>query len=149
MKETKNFFSNNNRLNKGYTKVNNLKESDRSFYRKQFEHVLPPIDVMAEYENIYPGALAKLIDMAEKEQLHRHQLELKNIEAYKSLTQKGRISAVIFVLIVCITTIILAMVGDLMLASIFAVSAFLIIGIGTFWTPMRFSKKNYNKKTDH
>lgn len=149
MKETKNFFANNNRLNKGYTKVSNLKEPDRGFYRKQFEHVLPPIDIMAEYENLYPGTLAKLIDMAEKEQLHRHQVEFKNLEAYKSLTQKGKISAVIFVFIVCITTIILAMVGDLRLAGIFAVSAFLIIGIGIFWAPMRFAKKNYNKKIDH
>lgn len=149
MKETKNFFSSNNRLNKGYTKVSNFKESDRSFYRKQYEHVLPPIDVMEEYENLHPGTLAKLINMAEKEQLHRHQVELKNLEVYKNLTQKGRISAVIFVFIVCVTTIILAMVGNLMLAGIFAVTAFLIIGIGTFLSPMRFSKKNHYKKIDH
>lgn len=149
MKETKDFFANNNRLNKGYSKVRNLKESDQSFYRKQFEHVLPPLDIMEEYESTYPGTLAKLISMAEKEQSHRHQMELKSLETYKNMTQKGRISAIIFAIIVCITTVVLAVLGYLMLAGIFAVTVFSVIGIGTFLSSTRFSKKPYNKKIDN
>ena len=64
MKETKSFFNKNIRLNKGYAKGFNNNEIDKNFYRKKFEHILPPIDTVTEYENIYPGTLEKLVNMA-------------------------------------------------------------------------------------
>ncbi len=148
MKESKSFFANNNRLNKGYSKVNNNpRETDNSFYRKKLEHVLPPIDLMEEYENLYPGTLAKLMAMAEKEQTHRHQMDIKSIEVYESITKKGRISAVIFMIMVCITTLVLSVLGHFMIASIFPVSVFLVIGTGFFLSSTKFTRqKDYNRR---
>ncbi len=147
MKESKSFFANNNRLNKGYLKVSNPKEVDNNFYRKKFEHVLPPIDLLEEYENIHPGTLAKLIVMAEKEQIHRHQRDIKSIEVYESITKKGRLSAVIFMIMVCITTLALAVLGHFMIASIFIVSVFLLIGSVFLLSSIKFTRqKDYNRR---
>jgi uncharacterized membrane protein len=148
MKESKSFFASNNRLNKGYLKVsNNPREKDNSFYRKKFEHVMPPIDLMEEYENLHPGTLAKLMVMAEKEQTHRHQMDIKSIEVYESITKKGRISAVIFMMMVCITTLVLAVLGHFMIASIFTASVFLLIGTGLFLSSTKFTRqKDYNRR---
>ncbi|WP_410520934.1 DUF2335 domain-containing protein [Candidatus Tisiphia endosymbiont of Dioctria rufipes] len=148
MKESKSFFASNNRLNKGYSKINNNpREKDNSFYRKKFEHVMPPIDLMEEYENLHPGTLAKLIAMAEKEQTHRQQMDIKSIEVYENITKKGRVSAVIFMIMVCITTLILAMFGHFMIASIFTVSVFLVIGAGLFLSSTKFTRqKDYHRR---
>ncbi len=148
MKESKSFFASNNRLNKGYLKVsNNPRDKDNSFYRKKFEHVMPPIDLMEEYENIYPGTLAKLIVMAEKEQIHRHQRDIKSIEVYESITKKGKLSAIIFMIMVCITTVVLAMLGHFMITSIFIVSVFLVMGTGLFLSSTKFTRqKDYNRR---
>jgi uncharacterized membrane protein len=96
MKESKNFFTNNNRLNKGYSKVSSIRESDGSFYRKKFEHVLPPVELMAEYENIYPGTLERIMNMAQKEQAHRHEIDLRNLKAHENTAKVSKICALIF-----------------------------------------------------
>lgn len=96
MKETKSFFTNNNRLNKGYAKTFSVHESDSSFYRKKFEHILPPIDLITEYENIYPGILEKLVSMAQKEQMHKHDLELKNLKMQERIDKLTRICLLVF-----------------------------------------------------
>jgi len=80
MKETKKFFDANG-LNKGYSKAlfsktSNLAVSSSS----QYKHIMPPLDVMAAYEEISPGTIKKIIEMAQKEQNYRHSIELLNVE---------------------------------------------------------------------
>lgn len=96
MKETKRFFNKNNRLNKGYAKTFSVNESDNNFYRKKFEHILPPIDLINEYENIYPGTLQELMDMAQKEQAHKHAIDLKNLKTQERIAKLTRICLLIF-----------------------------------------------------
>ncbi len=141
MKDSKSFFTNNNKLNKGYLKISNPKEHDNTFYYKKFVHILPPIDLIEEYENIYPGTLTKLITMVEKEQIHRHQMDIKSVESYESFIKKGRISSIIFMIIVCITTIVLAVLEHFMIASIFIISVFLGIGIALFLSSIKLVKR--------
>jgi uncharacterized membrane protein len=129
MKEIKTFFTKDNRLNKGYSKISNIRELDSSFYRKKFEHILPPIDLISEYENINPGTLAKLIDMAEQEQHHKHAIDLVNLENYNRAQKMGRIFALIFIGLICLTTICLTIFGKILIALVFSCSAFLAIGI--------------------
>ena len=73
MKERKKFFDN-NRLNKGHKKLSNSSQSDANVVRKKYQHVLPPIDMLEHYEELNPGTLDKLLDMAEREQNHRHSI---------------------------------------------------------------------------
>ncbi|MFT6220525.1 MAG: putative membrane protein [Rickettsiales bacterium] len=35
-------------------------------------NILPPVTVLEDYEDVAPGSVNKLLDMAEKEQTHRH-----------------------------------------------------------------------------
>jgi uncharacterized membrane protein len=132
MKEIKNFFGNDNKLNKGYTKLQNNSENDSSFYQKKFSHILPPIDLISEFENIHPGTLARLIDMAEKEQNHRHALELVGLDSQSRAMKMGRICALIFVGIICVATITLAILSYLIGALIFAGIAFASIALVSY-----------------
>jgi uncharacterized membrane protein len=140
MKESKHFFAKNNRLNKGYFRAGH-RESDNNFQRKKFDHVLPPVDLIEQYEDIHPGTLAKLMIMAEKEQRHRHQLDIKNIKIYENATKKGRLTAIIFMFIMSITVLILTILGHFMASVIFTISVFLIIGIGLVCSSSKFVRK--------
>lgn len=130
MKEIKTFFNSDHRLNKGYAmKENAIRQPDNNFYRKKFEHILPPIDIIKEYEEIYPGVLEQLLDMAKKEQNHRHSLDLVNIESANRAVKFGRISALIAVILICITTIVLTSSNHTTIALLFSTCAFISIGL--------------------
>lgn len=126
MKESKKYFEN-NRLNKGYSKISNYKQNDLNQIRHQFKHVLPPVDIMEEYEEMCPGTFAKLLDMAECEQNHRHSVELVIQEKYNRATTLGRYFSLILVSVISLSTLILALFGEQIVASIFASSAFACI----------------------
>lgn len=144
MKEIKTFFTKDNRLNKGYPKTPNIREQDSSYYRKKFEHILPPIDLISQYEDINPGTLARLIDMAEREQHHKHAIDLVNLENFNRAQKMGRICALIFVSLICLTTIFLAISGKILIALIFSSSAFLAIGLTS-----AISANKINVRKDH
>ena len=81
MKETKIFFDTNS-LNKGYNNNNNTtslnKQSDVKIPNNKYKHLLPDVDIMAEYEEMSPGTINKIFDMAKIEQDHRHSIDLIN-----------------------------------------------------------------------
>lgn len=141
MKESKSFFDN-NRLNKGYGKVSNVKQSDSSFIRKKYRHVLPPLDMMEEYEELNPGTFERLFDMAEKEQNHRHSMDLLVIEKYNRATRLGRVFALVFIALISTTTLMLVIVKSSLSAAIFAVSAFACITIVSYLYSKRHPYKN-------
>lgn len=148
MKETKIFFDNSNRLNKGYTEPVVPPRSDNAFYRKKFEHILPPLDLISEYESINPGTLASLISIAEKEQQHKHALDLAHMRTYNKANLIGQICAVIFITIVSITTLGLAIFSTNLVAELFFATAFLTVVILSFWFYKKANKKKYSEPTN-
>lgn len=145
MKETKTFFTNNNRLNKGYAKTQPPHIPDASFYKKRFEHIMPPMDFLSHYEEIHPGTFNKILDMAEQEQHHRHSIDLLNIEIYNRATKLGRIFALIFTLLICLTTFLLALGGHVFIAAILVIFAFLAVGFTSFTAGKQSFERKYNK----
>jgi uncharacterized membrane protein len=137
MKETRKFFEN-NRLNKGQSRNVNYRQNDNSIMRKHYAHVLPPIDLMTEYEELYPGTLEQLIDMAKKEQNHRHSIDLMEIEKYNKASQLGRMFSLILIAIIAMGTLMLSLFGNMMSAIIFPIVAFGSIAITTYC----YSKQN-------
>ena len=131
MKESKKFFDN-NRLNKGHKRLSNSRQSDAHIIRKKYEHVLPPIDMMEHYEELNPGTLAKLLNMAEKEQNHRHSMDLVSMERHNKATQLGRAFALVFVAFVAITSLMLVIAGSILVSAIFALAAFACITIVSY-----------------
>lgn len=79
MKETKKYF-NTTRLNKGYSSYNDRREDDVHMIKRKYQHILPPIDVVNEYENLYPGTLEKIIKMAQRDQMNKKDLAEKEME---------------------------------------------------------------------
>lgn len=129
MKEIKTFFGKDNKLNKGYTKTVNVRENDNVFYQKKFTHILPPIDVINEFENIHPGTLARLMDMAEKEQNHRQALDLVHFDSQARAFKAGRYFALMFMVAACLTTIALAVIASAYIGIIFAIVVFLAVSV--------------------
>lgn len=141
MKESKSFFDN-NRLNKGYSKVN-ARKSDTGVIRKKYQHILPPIEMMEEYEELNPGTCERIFSMAEKEQKHRHSMDILTMEKYSKTVRLGRIFALIFIVLIAIATLILAVAGSIILSSVFAISAFACITIISYF----YSKKPTYKES--
>lgn len=141
MKETRKFFEN-NRLNKGYGKMPNYRQNDVSIMRKKYGHVLPPVDIMAEYEELNPGTVEKLMDMAQKEQNHRHSMDLLEIEKYNRASKLGRMFSLILIAIISITTLVLATFSDI-IAIIFPVISFASIAVAAyFYSKINITKSN-------
>lgn len=150
MKETKKFFDTNH-LNKGYTKVSTHKQapSNNSGQGHQYKHILPPMDIIAEYEELSPGILEKIVAIAQKEQNHRHSMDTLNNEKHNKASDMGRKSALILVAIIALAVVILAFGEHYMVASILAVSAFGSIGVisSSYKKPVnKFFHKNFDPK---
>ena len=153
MKETKKFFVN-NRLNKGCSKSRNTKRSDISLIGKKYTHALPPIDMVQEYEELYPGTIEKLLSMSQKEQEHRHNTDLVHIEKYSQAMRSGRVFALIIFGMICLTTLYLASTDSYISASVLAGASFICLTvIATLCTKLcanlidhHSSQTNRNKK---
>lgn len=132
MKERKKFFDN-NRLNKGHKKLSNPLQSDANVVRKKYQHILPPIEMLEHYEELNPGTLDKLLEMAKKEQNHRHSIDLITIEKYNKATKLGRMFSLVFVALISVTSLMLVAAGSVFVAAIFAFSAFACITIVSYF----------------
>lgn len=142
MKEIKTFFTNGNRLNKGYNKGYNPQEIDNSFYRKRFAHVLPPLDIMSEYENMHPGTLARLIEMAEIEQKHRHTIDSAEIINRRDSIKRGQSFAILLGIIMCIATVLLAVFSNTLAVVVFTTLAFLPFVLAFVWSCNKGGRKS-------
>ena len=132
MKERKKFCDN-NRLNKGHKKLSNSAQSDTNVVRKKYQHVLPPIEMLEHYEELNPGTLDKLLDMAKREQNHRHSVDLMAMEKHNKATTLGRVFSLVFVAFISITALMLVIVGSVFVAAVFAFSAFACITIVSYF----------------
>lgn len=103
MKETKKFFVRENKLNRGYTS-----ETDGDLRDKNLDElidVLPPIDVIAQYEEMHPGFVGSIAQYLENEQKHRHKLELQAKEDAKAAASQSKRMRLFTVLIGCATLV--------------------------------------------
>jgi len=151
MKETKKFFDN-NCLNRGYSRVSSVKQSDTTIVANKYQHALPPIDMMEQYEEIHPGTCAKLFAMAEKEQAHRVAMDMLAIEQCKRATCLGRIFALVFIALISITTLMLVMIAEnTLVAALFATSAFTSITIIAYIYSKSsvYKESTYNKHNNY
>jgi len=140
MKESKKFFDN-NRLNKGYSRVVNFHQSDANLIRKKYRHVLPPIEMIEQYEELHPGTFERLLDMAITEQNHRHSMDLLEIERHNRATKLGRIFALVFVTIISLGAIVLVALGSALIGALFALSGFSCITIVSYLYSKIYVKK--------
>ncbi|MCP5370032.1 MAG: DUF2335 domain-containing protein [Rickettsiaceae bacterium] len=123
MKERKKFFVN-NRLNKGYKKRFNSEVSDVEAFKKNNLHLLPPIEIIEQYESYYPGTFKKLMEMTQKEQQNRHELAALEIKQNAKMAFYGRITGILYIIIIALCVAVLALTDHSILAALFTLIAF-------------------------
>ncbi|NRB10805.1 MAG: DUF2335 domain-containing protein [Rickettsiaceae bacterium] len=145
MKTYKKFFEHDS-LNKGYAKTDNVSNSGSNNIKQKYRHILPPIDMVEQYEELYPGTFKQLINMSEQEQKHRHSIERLQIEKANKLLYIGKIFSLFFIIAICITTVVLSLVGDFIEVAIFAVAAFLTVIVVSSLNYSINKKNNYSDR---
>lgn len=128
MSTIKTFFEKNH-LNRGYDKnakkVLDDSKSNVNTTSKHFDNdKLFSMEIMKRWEEISPGVLKKIVEMAAIEQKHRHEIEARQKNALEIEMKLGRYFAVLVICIISITTFFLAYYGYQILAGIFAGFAF-------------------------
>jgi uncharacterized membrane protein len=148
MKEIKTFFADDIALNKGYATVSQDRykpHDNKVYYQKKLANLLPPAEVVSEYEEIYPGILKRMMDMVEQDQQHNQALSLTNLELYNHNTKRGQNIALLSLVIICITTVLLGVFQSGMISFIFFASALLTIIVAIITTHCSATKKPKNK----
>ena len=124
MKEKKVFFTRNNRLNKGY-RVDNKKS--KTYINENIKKILPPIEVLEAYEEVCPGALDKLIQMARQEQQHSHALDRAYIRIHRNIGVLGKLCNILIVIAVSSITLKLISYNMAIHGMVFAGTAFFLV----------------------
>jgi uncharacterized membrane protein len=156
MKNTTPYFSeNNNTLNKGYDssrrfeKRNDLEDSNKLSF-------LPDVKVMSAYEEIYPGSLKSILEIAKTEQINQYKIEKDKIAKQVKISLFGNMFGFLGCCIICATTIKILSMHMKEVAIIFAITAFAcMFGMSTimnFWLLRQKKKFQHNfaaKKNFH
>ncbi len=112
MKEKKTFFVENNSLNKGYQpkkgKTAKTKAED------------PELSVLAEYEEMHPGTIKKILELAQKEQEHSHSMDALRMKMQATAKRMGRIFGVLVIAILCYAFLTMVALDHVLYAMIFA-----------------------------
>ncbi len=150
MREVKTFFTEDNRLNKGYVAdAQPQNDSEGDIARKKIAQNLPSADLLATYEEMHPGAFTKLLEMVEKEQLHRQKAEFASTEMHARASGMGRLFGFLIVSAICFTTFELTKVGMASEGLIFAAIGFAgIFGISAL-SYFRSSNRSFNDRRKH
>ncbi|MES2215219.1 MAG: DUF2335 domain-containing protein [Pseudomonadota bacterium] len=145
MKEVKSFFTEDNRLNKGYTEdTTSLRDG---FYRKKMSETLPPPDVLAAYEEMHPGTFEKLLFALEKEQKHRHALDQTNIQVQLRAHKMGRLFGFFTICMIGYIVLELSKQGMLVGGLVFAAIAFAgIFSISLITGYKNSARPHYDKR---
>jgi uncharacterized membrane protein len=114
---------------------------DKDYYRNREESysnrfrpqaILPAPSILQAYEDIAEGSMERLLEMAEAEQIHRHEWENKALAAYVKAHRIGQISGLVIASTILSSTLYVATVlNDSRLAITIAVGGFLSLAISS------------------
>jgi uncharacterized membrane protein len=136
-KETKQYFTDNNHLNKGFAH-----EAYIDKVREEFNHLMPSPHILQAYEEIKPGTIDKLVQLMEKEQSQKHKIEDLKLAIQGRAIFVGRLFAVLNVCMIGYVTTELAKI-NLLYSAFFALLAFFSV----FW--ISISKYRHNLAKNH
>lgn len=128
------FYSLNNDLNKGHDTLLNKRRSNN--YSLGLDRLLPPIEVISAYEEIYPGTLEKALEIAQAEQHNRYNLLMKASVMETRWRILGQICSLLSIGFVALAAVKLATLGHIKLAAsiVFshALASFLLALVGLY-----------------
>ena len=152
-REIKHFFRNeNNMLNKGH--LDREQNGNRSGvkYNIRIDKVLPPIEVISEYESLYPGTLEKALSIAQKEQEHRHKITHMNLKSNFRARVFGQVLNACSTAFICIVVIKFALMGltqkAIAIAAMYMASVTLVSIFGIYCDKI-FKSKGLRNNSKH
>lgn len=146
MKEVKSFFVEDNTLNRGYSVESEA--AHKWSPRKKVNDILPPPDVLAVYEDMYPGTLEKILSALDKEQQHQHRMNELSMKMRLKAEKIGRVFGVFSIVIISYAVVELAKAGMLVGGLIFALIAFACIYSISYVRNKRFADKPMHNNSD-
>ena len=75
---------------------NNNRRSSNSRNKESIEDVLPSSQILEKFEDAVPGSVDNLIEMAEKEQEHRHEWQERYLSSYNLTFRFGQLVGLIY-----------------------------------------------------
>ncbi len=144
MTKVKRFFYENNHLNKGYDNTAINKNS-------QVKDVLPIIEEMAQYDELYPGSLHKLLDLVQKEQSYKHASDVTAIKMRQTARRLGQFFGVFIAISIGYFTLQIAYI-NILYAIIFSGIAFTCIFLVSLISYLKFlklKKYRFNNKLNN
>jgi len=87
---------------------------------QQFSGPLPPPHILGEYDNVQAGLAARIVEMAEKEQAHRHGIEAQALSASISTEKRGQHYALLLSLVILVGSMFLVYSGKEIAGSLLA-----------------------------
>ena len=113
MKQTKEYFNNHNKLNKGYSTQE---------YKELFNS-LPKTEILAQYEELHPGSTKNFLELIEKEQSNRHKIFERKEKWQVFFKILGNLSFVASITIISSTSFFMSKI-DYTASTVFSISAF-------------------------
>jgi len=114
---------------------------------------LPPAHAMADYDRVLPGAAERIMQMAEREQAHRHTVQEEQLTQGKSLAtgylrqdSQGKWMGFTIAMSVLILACVMAVLGHEGLAVVLA--GFDLVGLAAVFVAGRFFSRDDPKNTD-
>ncbi|MFI4984109.1 MAG: DUF2335 domain-containing protein [Rickettsiales bacterium] len=98
-------------------------------YEIRSHNILPAPSILESYEEIAPGSVDKIMEMAKAEQEHRHSWENRYLKSMAYTTRVGQLLGFALAIILIYTCLIIAMDGNETLASVIAFSGFAFLMI--------------------
>ncbi|MFN7095921.1 MAG: DUF2335 domain-containing protein [Burkholderiales bacterium] len=92
--------------------------------RRHPASLLPPPSVLQAYEDVAQGSVAKLMAMVEREQKHRHEWEIAQLQCYMRSYRIGQYIGLIAVISIVGGCSYLASLGDMKAATTLAIAGF-------------------------
>ena len=74
------------------SKIRDNKNNNQGYYVNPY-NILPAPAVLEEYESIHSGSVSKLLEMAKKEQEHRHSWQEEHLKVHNRIYKWGQIFA--------------------------------------------------------
>jgi uncharacterized membrane protein len=152
MRENKVQYYKNDYNERGFDR-NKKSRPDSRFVKRKPQSILPPPSILRAYEEISEGASDRLIEMAEIEQIHRHDWENMALTAYARSHRLGQICGMLVALAIIYASIYAVKVlHDQYLATMIAGCGFSSIIVSTFFAAKtkryesRVRKYTHNKE---
>ncbi len=123
--------------------------NDSDLIKTQNISILPHPATLESYEAVIPGITLQLCNLIEKEQKHRHALEIQAVQSMIKLTRLGQLLTIPLALLITYTTIVIAdKYSNTLAIFIYCFGFGTLCAVSLYaWRSAKYLLQNCNEKT--